>query len=725
MKKLVALLIILLVMVISLGKFFDDDACFINAFINEFDTTINIVAKPEKIESNINEIQKIANKNNISFIKEVYEPKNTRYEKQKINIYIYLNEAKWFEKSFKNISITENFDEINKFKTLKNINLLTAKDVNVISYSNIKTSLFDGDYHIKGKSVDIKNFVNELNDTRNLNIEATIDTTFSIASELTQKQAFLYIVSTLILIASLMFSFVIYNGDISKEISIISLLGHDKKEFSFRKTIELLGIPILISLITTTIALYFLVKPDSVVRYVFSMKKIYFLVLLIGIIAVLLEFLMIFYKTKRVNIISCLKGYRQSYNKSSMLIKTGSIAVVLYLLIVSVFGLCNYIKLKPYIANWDKSKNYANISCTWPWSYVKDDEKFEDIVVPKLNNLWDTLEAEGAILFDAPNIKQEGMFFDEEDEEHVKQQAFNGQYTYINKNYLRMSNLVDKDNKPLSNYEANEGEWLIFVPENIKITDSDKRNIRDDHIGVNKIKQGYMNEVYIPIKKGQLMFSFDSQKRLDEPNTLNYILIMVDGKNLDPTGGVKLPSLVNGKFHPYISDSKNAYDNLKPIIEKTDSAQYILYITSVYDEVASKVDEFKIEALIYFMGFILSLLILSTLLKIDKESYFYNHGQRIYVSRLLGYDFMSIHKSKILQNGIIYLLSIVLLILAIIFTGYFSQFGFFVPRDGWTNNKLLLTILIAIICVSICFSIEIIQLKKNEKNIVIRLKDGC
>lgn len=69
MKKVIGLLTFLLVFVVGLGFFYSKDSRLMEFFIREFNTTVNITTKPQNIENNIIEIQKIAKKNKISFIK--------------------------------------------------------------------------------------------------------------------------------------------------------------------------------------------------------------------------------------------------------------------------------------------------------------------------------------------------------------------------------------------------------------------------------------------------------------------------------------------------------------------------------------------------------------------------------------------------------------------------------------------------------------------------------
>ena len=718
MKKVIGLLTFLLVFVVGLGFFYSKDSCVMEFFIREFNTTVNITTKPQNIENNIIEIQKIAKKNKISFIKEVYIPKNSLKEKQKINIFIYLDDATWFKKSFKNIDIDENDNGINKFKNVNKNSLLTSKKIDFIDYSKIENLIFNGDYHIKGTPSNVQKFINELNSRQDLGIDTSVDKSFSVASEVTQKQAILYVMLILVIIFALLFSIVIYNSSLSKEISIISLLGHDKLSFCYKKAMNLLEIPILISLIGMFSFLFYLTNPDSMIGFLISIKPILLLLGVIGFTLILFYFLMLYFRVKNVSTISWLKGYKKRYKISPVIFKVISFSVVLYLFVVTVFGLSDYVTSTSYFDAWEKSKNYANIACAWPWTYVENDDKFEKIVVPKLNNLWDELDSKGAILFFAPNIQYEN------DDEYLDKQAFRGRYAYINQNYLELNRLFDAQDKPLDNYTSNSNEWIIFVPENISITDNDRQNIRKSHVFNCTTKQENVSEKYIKIKGNQQVFTFDSQQKINSPDILNYALIMVNGKELVATGEIKLPSLVNGKFHPYISNPNKCYEYLKPVIQKTGSSPYILYVKSVYDEVIEKIEMYKTETIIYLLGFLLSVLVLFVTIKIDEESYFYNYGQRIYVSRLLGYDFKSIHKSKLIQIIVGFIVSVIICFMIILFTIYFRSFGFFEPRDGWSLRKLVICLIMSIISIIICFIYEIINVKKNEKSLVRKIKEG-
>lgn len=188
---------------------------------------------------------------------------------------------------------------------------MTSKKIDFIDYSKIENLTFNGDYHIKGTPSNVQKFINELNSRQDLGIDTSVDKSFSVASEVTQKQAILYVMLILVIIFALLFSFVIYNSSLSKEISIISLLGHDKLSFCYKKAMNLLAIPILISWLGMFSFLFYLTNPDSIIGFLISIKPILLLLGLIGFTLILFYFLMLYFRVKNVSTISWLKGYKK------------------------------------------------------------------------------------------------------------------------------------------------------------------------------------------------------------------------------------------------------------------------------------------------------------------------------------------------------------------------------------------------------------------------------
>lgn len=712
MKKMVSILIILSITVISLGNFFIKDSVFMNFFYKKFDTTLSITAKPESAKLSIKSLQRIAKKNNVSFIKEEYAPMNGRYGKQVINVYLYLNEAKWFKSSFGSILITEKENHINAFEKANSVDILTRKEIRIKRFSSIDENIINGDYHLRGSDRDIAKFVNDLNNDIKSKINAEIVNKTIVSSDYTQNQVILYLVSTFILVSALLFCLLIYNGSISKELTISMLLGYKKMILCVKKSIALIWVPIVISIIIQVILLYSLVKPDTTIGFLFSAKKNIAIVLLIGLCICIIELILLSIKINSINLLSFLKGYRKTYRRTSYVFKILSIILTMSMIVISVFGFEEYIHLREHIYTWEKSRNYANIACAWPQSYISEDGKFQELVVPKLNNLWDKLDENGAILFLAPNNSRNGM---EEDEEYLKNREFQGNYAYINSNYLNVAKIYDKDGNDIRKYKPNSNEWIIFVPENIRVRDFDKKMVHKTHLSQSIDKNNNV-ETYVKIRAKQRAFTFDTSMGIDKTYFRDMVLILINGKDILPDQTIKLPSLVNGNFHPHIDNPNKAYDSVKDIISNTQSSAYVLYVNSVYSEVNAMLNECKAKAMIYSVGVMLSIIILITILKIDRETYFYSDGKRIYVSRLFGYKFKDIHKSKIMKSITSYLISILVSNLIIM--------NIILSSGGWNHNNFIVCLLICTSCSLICFIFEMIILGKCDAHIVLRLKEG-
>ena len=713
MKKMVCILIVLFVTVISIGNFFIRDGVFMNFFYKEFDVTVNLVTKPDYSSATIKNMEKIAEKHGISFMKEEHATMNGRYGGQVINIYLYLHEDKWFKLAFKNISIIGNNKGENSFDKVSSIDIATRKDIRIKRYSDIDRNLVNGDYHLKGAEDDIEKFIDDLNRNNKLKIDAKIVKNPIIASDYTQKQFNLFVTLVFILGLAMLFCLIIYNGTISKELAISLLLGHKRMYLCNGKIMNLMWLPATLSVVIQVLILYILVKPDTFSGFIFSIKKDIAITILIFVCIFTIEFVLLFAKVKNVNVLAYLKGYRKHLNKSLYFFRTLSVILTMSMVLICIFGFEEYVHLRGYINIWEKSSNYANIACAWPQSYISEDIKFQELVVPKLNNLWDKLDENGAILFLTPNNSRNGM---EKDEEYLKSREFQGNYAYINRNYLNVAKIYDKVGNDIRKYKPNSNEWIIFVPENIRVRDFDKKMVHKSHLSESADKNN-ITETYVFVKNNQRVFSFDISTGIDNIGFRNIILILIDGKEVLADRSIKISSLVNGNFHPYIDNPGKAYDSIKEIISGTQSNAYVLYVNSVYSEVNRMINECRTEAMVYAVGALLSLIILITIVKIDMEAYFCSNGPRIYVSNLLGYKFIDIHKKRIVKNAISYLIGMLVTIWFIV--NALSHSG------GWSLYNLVEAIVICICCCLTCFLLETFKLYNSDACIVHKLKEGC
>ena len=126
------------------------------------------------------------------------------------------------------------------------------------------------------------------------------------------------------------------------------------------------------------------------------------------------------------------------------------------------------------------------------------------------------------------------------------------------------------------------------------------------------------------------------------------------------------------------------------------------------------------------LGLVISILIFLLEIKIDQDTYYYNDGQRIEASRLLGYSFCDVHGKKLWKNAMIYLAGVSGLIWLLRFGNSIPivRSFFFEPRGGWDFSKYCIGFLLAVGGTVIGSFYEILQLKRQEKSIVLSLKGG-
>lgn len=719
MKKIIQTMLVILLVTVAFGVSYDQDDMFLKTFTNEFDATINIVSSPARTQNNRAKLQELAQKHNMSFIKVRRIPRNQRNERQQISIFVYLNDAAWFEKAFPNISFQKNIHGTNEFKNVKGATFLTLKEVKLLSFSKINSNNFNGDYYFHGTKEDTEAFLQELSGDENLGIQATVDSSVAVASDTTENQLFLYLTILAIMVAAILFCYAIYNGQLTKEVAVAGLIGWKSTHFAATKAAKLVLPPLLIAVPIISGALMYVAQPQTVRGFLAATKIVYLAVWEAATFFFVLEFIIIVWKFKRQSIAPALKGKRPNREKTSTGMKIVICAGTLLMAAIAIAGFQDFKDVERHMSEWRKSANYVNISCGWPWTYVEDDDKFNEVVVPKLNRLWNELDREGAILFFAPNAEKEGVPSESDAAEH-----FGGRYAYVNKNYMEFASPAAPDGKKPDIPTLRDDEWLILYPEKNKPTKDDIEKIKETQRDESNRKKG-LSVKLVPIKDSQSFMTCDSSMRLEEARLQDYTLILVDGGSLKPTGSIKLPSMVNGYFHPHVKNSANAYGELKRTITHAQADPYVLWISSVYDDVMFQIEEIRTEAAVNAIAFMLLLVIIAFVVKIDVESYLYHHGRRLDVSYLLGYGFMSVHRKRLLKSGIGYGISLGLFIGMLKAYPKMNFLSLYTPRTGWTMEKTEIAVMAGVAVLSICFIGEIIKLGRSKNNIGERLKEGC
>ncbi|HEK9549713.1 TPA: hypothetical protein SUY89_002070, partial [Streptococcus equi subsp. equi] len=157
-------------------------------------------------------------------------------------------DSEWFKKSFRNISIADSKDKLNDFENVKSMSLLTSKDISLIPFENVNKEKVNGDYHVRGTEENINKFIEEINQNEKLKTEVVVNPDFIVSSEFTQKQAYLYMLTIFIIFVATVFCLIIYNGMLSKELSISILLGCDELTLAIAKVLNILAIPAIVGL---------------------------------------------------------------------------------------------------------------------------------------------------------------------------------------------------------------------------------------------------------------------------------------------------------------------------------------------------------------------------------------------------------------------------------------------------------------------------------------------
>ena len=728
MKKIVTILSITVIVFICLGYFFEYDSMLRGNLARNFDANIYISSKPSVAKKNIIRMEKIAKKHEISFMKENVIPANSLKDikkKQKIDLYLYLNDAEWFSKKFSNVKINKNVGGINKFNEVYYSSMLTTKDINFYPYEKLNEESFAGDYRIKGDKNKIDSFIKNLNNS-NIGIEAKKVSTSGYPSDLSMEEVNLCIMIFLILFIGLIFSIIIYNGMLLKELSVVALLGHNKYKFCMGKVKNLLAISFVGSFVITNIFLYLLIKPQSVEVYLASVKQIYLLNIVSAFIIAVFEYCIFLFTTRKLNFIKFLNGYRQGYSKLTVVFKTATVTLVIYMLVATLFTIFNYFQVNPSFYKWEKSKNYVNIAFSFSEAVENGPKKLQRDASIKMSDLWDELDKQGALMYYPEVNDKEGISEEEKRELQTdsEKEAVSGDYAYINSNYLNYAKIRDINNNIINVSKLKSTDWIILKPNSMKFTKKDKKLFKEEHAFQTQKKAKLLKEKYITIKDNQTLFSFDSEQKIDAPDIGNKALILVNGRALSSEVSIKESSLTNGKIHPKVKNVAKAFDELKPMISKYNLEGNVLYVTSVYNEVAEELRLFKLKVLVNLIGLLMSLITLISLIKIDISAYFGEHGRRIAVSRLMGFDFISIHKDKLFRSYYVFLLSVAIFMGILVFSMKFGLFSFFSPRSGWQMSDVFACVFIAFIGMVCSFIAEVIGLRLGEKDIAVKLKEG-
>ncbi|WP_044565900.1 hypothetical protein [Anaerococcus provencensis] len=715
MKKILKILITITFILSSLTYFYYIDSNQAIGKFSDFDKFVNLVDYND--EDIRDDIAKAASDNNINLIKFVKKSRVGKKENMDVDAYLFLSDPSSFNKSHKDLKINEDFNTSNKFDSISSNNLLTKNNIDIKKYEDIDIDNISGDYAISGNQNNVESFIDDLK--AYADIVQTPD--YMSTSEMTMKEFFLILVINLISIFATIFALLIYNRSLVKELSISLLFGYDDKKISASKSIGLMAIPILITLIIDSALLFSLVSPDSIGGFLIAMNPMYIFILLFALVIFLLEFILLLYKTNHEDILSVLKGERKVSAKFLSIFKIIFAGSLAYLLAITFFSLKDYKDVNEYLSDWDDAKSYANIATGTPWQYVvdEDDYKYKELVAKPTEDLARLLIDRGAVLFLNPYQDIEGLNID--DDMFGEYKLNNGSFAFINHNYLTKFDILDDKGRALDT-KAKENEWVILVPEDTKLTDQDLEDIKEKQIFESKNSDDLVENI-VKIKSDQKLPSLDSRARIDQPYADNYVYILINEDGLNSEEGLLSKGLVNWQLHPYLDKGDESLGDLKELISTTPASKYVLWIETAYDYVEYQVQRYKNETIIYIIASIILIYIYWVIVKTDHKNYYLNYGDEAAVKSLFGYPFKDIHKAKIRSMALSYLLALAIYYIVLRLSVMFGGLGFYTPREGWTNGIVLIGFGLSFLLFIICTIIEVDMLRKDG-SLIKKFKGG-
>lgn len=714
MKKIIRFLISVTLVLSSITYFYIEDSNQAVGKFPDFDKFINLVNYDDKDIKN--QIMSAANDNNIDLIKFVDHTRFGIADTMDVDVYIYLSKASKFEKNHKDLKIIKNKNGLNQFDSIKANSLLTENNINFIKFDDLDKDYLAGDYALSGKKEDVDSFVDDLK--AYADIVQTPD--YMSVSNLYMKDFFLMLVVNFIGFFTSIFILVIYNRSLTKELSVSLLFGYDKRKFAINKALNIILLPVIGTFIVDSFILNRLTNPDGFLGFLFAMRPIYLFIVLVGVFIFLLEFILLNLKANHEQILAVLKGHRKVSAKLLGAFKSIFAGCLAYLLVITIFSARDYKDVSLYLNNWNYTKSYANISIGGPWQYVIDGKKNKELMEKPIEELSHLLTDQGALLFMNPFNQIEG--FDIPLDLGDSYKLNDGNFAYVNSNYLDKFEVLDKNNKALS-LKAKANEWIILYPEGLSLTKADRDYITNSQIEETLYDKSELIQTYIPIKEGQQLAHINSRTSIDKPYVKNYVLILVNEDGLRKTDSLILKAIYDWNLHPYLENGQESLNTLKNSIANTPAAKYILWIETAYDYVNYKVSSYRNEMIVYIIASIILTIIYGFIIVTDHKNYYLNAKDELAVKSLFGYNFWIIHRKKIGHIIVSYLFATGIYYLVLRLSVRFGFLGFFSPRQGFTNGHITFGFILSLLVFAIFTLIEISLLKRKE-DLALKLKEG-
>lgn len=644
-----------------------------------FNSTIYLETKEDQ-ESSIKALKTIADEYDLTIAKIIPNHDNST------DIFVYSHDNKYIDE-FLNlngfVTVISHSDEI--------VQTFYNKDIFIKSLDELKNLGTDGKYALNIEAYfnleDLTKKINEdysniLTVYPNQNMKNTFTTSVD------KLKYFYGIILIIILFATLITSFLYDIKSRKKEIAVKTLFGYGIKNIFYEIFMNKALRPIIVSMvISEIIAILFFIFNKNIKnveifkRFLIGSLKfaIIFAVVFTVLFSVFL-LLNIAEKSRKLTIVSYIKGMESSGNVLSTLVKMSST-----LLIIISFGLSvvswNFVCDKmEAVSQWEGTKYYYLLNIYVP-QYIYQNNKNQAEFEMKHKAIWSFLnEKKGIMFYKLTNkINQEPVF--------VNDREIDIPFTYINENYLRENLVVDETGNRITNIdeEDDNNSITILIPKQYKTYEKELGQIiHRRHVYDKYISEDIISERISEAENSEYL----SKKNLDNPDIKEKFVYIKDNQQLFTytaggdfiTDGVY--ALVNGEnmglnvYTPSLSIICVRAEDINELNKETriffrdlGYGEIDTDFSSVYSQNAEDIRYMKNIMMFSISVFIVSFAFLIFSLFFYLEVYFMNNKKGIAIKHFIGYGFLLRNSKAIISL----LVRDVLIVVISIFFGIFAE----------------------------------------------------
>ncbi|MGL5479980.1 MAG: DUF1430 domain-containing protein [Clostridium sp.] len=570
--------------------------------------------------------------------------------------------------------------------------------------NEIKTlkSMVDDNFNFSGScyvifknNIDIKNFINELEEELNVKGITTID---KVAVNANQDNNYKVIVGIIYFIVMLLILYEMLNS--YKKIGVKKLLGYSVKDIYIENILNIIKINLGIGIIVAIVLSFISFNQLNIYVYEFMWKFIaYILIGTMALIAICsIAYSYIFF----VRIPEIMK------NKKPL---TGIIVLNYSAKIICLIAMMFFMS--------QAINNTKNIKGMFDKTYSNWEELNEFFVIPTsnipieaLNNsnylkvqkkLYKEFNEKGAIFANfnefSPAIRGarlgESNYYYESDN------------VFVNPNYLKKYKIYDSNNNEVVISEDNKNQ-IILVPEKYK---SDEKAIKKQADSFKEqqfyaIGENQKTEI-IWTKSNQKIFTASVDINPDEDNEIiDPIIYVLTENNASVSDYNYLMGVVGSPFKFKADKNETAENTIREVYSKYGIEDYIGTIVPVNEQVSSSIESVKDNIKNSSAFIILLILVVCIIIIQNSINYFDKYRQKLSTEKLLGYKLIDKHRNYFISIIIcwitVFAISILLYKVSIFKIGVVSIFGF------------IIEIIISIIALNIIEKKKTINILKGE-----------